>query len=168
MVKINSKSSISNKPKFLGYLALFSIGLFLIFFGINSIKNGYFTNPSTNSDNNTIDNNESNKSILYKEEHHLTFNEWKNIADIRAKEFYNCTKDLDMDFSRWYIYENCARAYNNNWVLFRNGLDYKANLTNEQTEELKDYWHKTRDDITEKVSKLMEDNDRRKRPNKYQ
>ena len=167
MAKINSKSSISNKPKFLGYLILFSIGLVLILFGVNYIKSGYFTQNSINSDNNAINNSESNESLMYKEEHLLTFNEWKKIADIRAKEFYECTKDLDMDISRWYIYENCARTYNNNWVLFRNGLDYKANLTFEQTEELKDYWHKTRDDITEKVSKLMEENDRRKRPNKY-
>jgi hypothetical protein len=111
--------------------------------------------------------NKNDKSLVYKEAHLLTFEEWKQIADIRAKEFYNCTKELDMDISRWYMYENCAREYNNNWVLFRDGLDYKANLTFEQTEELKDYWHKTRDDITEKVSKLMEENDRRKRPNKY-
>lgn len=106
------------------------------------------------------------ESILSKQENLLTIDEWKKIADYRAQEFYECTKDLDMDITKWYLFESCATSYNNNWVFFRDGLDERSNLNYDQRTMLKDYWHKTRDAMKEKVSNMMKENDKKLRPNR--
>jgi hypothetical protein len=157
MTQLSYRKKKDNTPQIIGAL------LFLILFFAYQFhfKDKWFgKNKGGNSDSGQVE------SILSKEEHMLTVDEWKKIADYRAEEFYECTKDLDMDITKWYLYESCATSYNNNWVRFRDGLDERANLNYDQREMLKDYWHKTRDAMTEKVSNLMKANDKKLRPNR--
>ncbi|MCG3165158.1 MAG: hypothetical protein POELPBGB_00920 [Bacteroidia bacterium] len=147
MAKVTVKPTKSSKFNII--LIVVVIAFFVIYIGIDKIKNG-----------------SGNGSILSKKEHLRTVDDWKKIADYRAQEFYECTKDLDMDISKWYLYESCATDYNNSWVRFRDGLDGRANLNFEQIESLKNYWDKTREEIEKKVSDVMDENERQKRPNR--
>lgn len=158
MANITSKSSIHNKPKFIGYLILFCIPFALIIFGINKLKS---------SSNSNEEKTEQNRTLFYKQEHLLTYNEWKNIADLRSKEYLECNKNLDNSAYGIYQQDYCARVYTNNWVLFRDGLDYKANLTDKQIDELREYWHKTRERAIDELKRIKIEEDKRKRPNRY-
>jgi len=160
MVKVKVKQDVSNKPKFNLIILGFALVMVFVNIGTDKISNMFhgFKGGTSNSS--------QMESILSKEEHKLTVDEWKKIADYRAQEFYECTKDLDMDITKFYLYESCATSYNNNWVRFRDGLDERANLNYDQCEILKDYWHKTGDVMTEKVSNLIKENDKKLRPNR--
>lgn len=160
MVKVKVKQDVSNKPKFILVILGFALVMVFVIFGTDKISNMFHSSNGARSNSSQME------SILSKEEHLLTVDEWKKIANYRAEEFYECTKDLDMDITKWYLYESCATSYNNDWVLYRDGLDERANLNYDQREMLKDYWHKTRDAMTEKVSNLMKENDRKLRPNR--
>lgn len=104
------------------------------------------------------------ESILTKQENLLTIDEWYKIADYRAKEFYECTKNLANDLESMVTYENCSRQYRNAWVTFQLGIDDKANLTDGQKEKVKMYWKNTEDGMLEKVTKLMDENEKKVRP----
>jgi len=160
MVKVKVKQDVSNKPKFILIILGFALVMVFVIFGTGKISNIFHGSKGGSSDTSQME------SILSKEEHKLTVDEWKKIADYRAQDFYECTKDLDMDITKWYLFESCATSYNNNWVFFRDGLDERANLNYDQREMLKDYWHKTRDAMTEKVGNLMKENDKKLRPNR--
>ena len=152
MVKVTTDNSSSSKFNKIGIIiGIVTFGLFIILKVSNKLN-------SSSSESGQV------QSILSKEEHMLTLEAWKSIADYRAQEFFECTKDLDNDSSKWYLYENCATSYRNDWVSYRDGLDYRANLNDEQREVAKDYWYKTQDEIIEKVSKLKNENDSRLRP----
>ena len=89
-------------------------------------------------------------SLLSKEENLLSYQEWEEISRIRANEFYECAKDLGMDISSMASFETCAIQYNNGWVKFSAGLDEKSNLNSEDISKLKDYWNKSRSEMTKK------------------
>ncbi len=163
MVKVKVKQNISNKPKFILVIIGFAIVLIFVLSGIDKIKNNFH---NSNSKGSSSSNSSQMESILSKQENLLSIEEWKKIADYRAQEFYECTKDLDMG-EKYYLYESCAIDYNNNWVSFRNGLEEEANLNYDQQQMLENYWQTTRDEITERVTKLMQENDKLKRPNHY-
>jgi DNA-directed RNA polymerase subunit F len=162
MIKVKVKQNVSNKPKFFLLIFAFAIIMAIITFGADKIS-GIFSNSKDISNNNSS----QIKSILSKEENLLTIEEWKKIADHRALEFSECSKDLANDLESLAVYENCYRHYNNAWVVFQLGLDEKSNLTYEQREQLKEYWKKTEDDMREKVIKLMEQKEKELRPNRY-
>lgn len=157
MTQLSYRKKKNNMPNIIGAIVFIILFLSYQF----HFKDKWFGNKKGSGSNS-----EHVESILSKEEHKLTVDEWKKIANYRAEEFYECTKDLDMDITKWYLYESCATTYNNHWVLFRDGLDERANLNYDQREMLKDYWHKTRDAMTEKVSNIMKENDRKLRPNR--
>jgi hypothetical protein len=140
--------------------------IFIFFFAFKyHFKEKWFGNKKSVSG--SEQNLEQAKSILSKQENLLSIEEWKKIADYRAQEYYECTKDLDMDLTKSYLWESCATDYSNSGVLFRDGLDERANLNYDQQKMLKDYWSKTSDAMINKVSKMMEENDRKLRPNQY-
>jgi hypothetical protein len=164
MVKVKVKQNISNKPKFILVIIGFAIVLIFVFSGLDKIKN-IFHNSNSNGSSNS--NSPQIESILSKQENLLSIEEWKKIADYRAQEFYECTKDLANDLESYAVYESCYRQFNNAWVLFQLGIDEKANLTYEQREQLKEYWNKTEDNMREKVIKQMDEKEKKLRPNKY-
>ena len=109
---------------------------------------------------------ESNPQAL-KDESNLSFQEWEAVSRKRANEFYECAKDVGMDNYSMVVFENCARQYNNALLEFNAGLTEKANLSTEDIQRLKDYWDKTRAEMTKKVGTLIRENDKKKRPNYY-
>ncbi len=159
MAKISTNNTSNKFSKLYWIIPML---IFIIYKGYNIYER---KNPSNQNSEQTDE--ILSDEILSKEEHLLTADEWKKIADYRAQEFYECTKNLAEDLESYAVYEYCAKSYNNNWVLFRMGLDEKANLNDNQIEMLKDYWHKTRDAMTEKVQKIRRENEKKLRPNKY-
>ncbi len=119
------------------------------------------------SERNQQGSNSSGESLLYKEEHKLTYEEWKKVAQIYANQYLNCNKDLTWDFSKVYISENCGIRYRNQYVRFREGLENRANLNWEQTRQLLKYWDELSDKTIELVKKRMDENDRKMHPNSY-
>ncbi|RXP64555.1 hypothetical protein EC396_00850 [Lutibacter sp. HS1-25] len=57
--------------------------------------------------------------------------------------------------------------FRNQYVKFREGLETRANLEYNQVRELLKYWDGIQERTTKKAIKAMEENDRKKRPNKY-
>jgi hypothetical protein len=153
MVKVSVKN---HKYKEAFYIVIIGIIIFTVIFKLDlfGLKKG-------RDDSNSI-----NKSILYKEEHLLTFDEWKKIADIYTSEYYECMKVLDMDYTKDYLSSACGNKYRNQYVKYRDGLDTRANLKYNQISELLDYWDKISDATRKRAIKAMEENDKRKRPNK--
>lgn len=164
MVKVKVKQNISNTPKFILLIIGFAMVLIFVFSSVDKIKNIFHNSNSGGSSNSSSSQIES---ILSKQENLLSIEEWKKIADYRAQEFYECTKDLANDLESYAVYESCYRQFNNAWVLFQLGIDEKANLTYEQREQLKEYWNKTEDNMREKVIKQMDEKEKKLRPNKY-
>jgi hypothetical protein len=162
MVKVKVKQDISNKPKFFLLIFAFAILMVIVFFGTDKVSSK-FSNAAGSSNNNST----QMETILSKQENLLTIDEWKKIANYRAQEFYECTKDLAKDLESIVVYGNCIRQYNNDRILFHLGVDEKSNLNNEQREQLKEYWNKTDDDMKEKVLRIMEENEKKLRPNRY-
>jgi hypothetical protein len=159
MVKITSNHTSSTKSnKIAVIVGIFIFGIFIFFYMNN------FLNKKNSSSNSGISTNIEN--ILSKDYNLIAFNEWKQIADYRAQEYYECMKNSDL--SDIYTNESCSINYNNNWVDFRDGLEEKANLSYDQQKVLEDYWHKTRDKMTEKIIALMNKNDKKKRPKYYE
>jgi TonB family protein len=150
MAKISTKKEGNNKLYW-----IIPIILFMTYKGYQIYKKKDGSSSAQNVEN-----------LLSKEEHLLTVAEWKKIADYRAEEFYELNKNLSKDDKSYAIIYQNNSDYNNNWVRYRDGLDERANLNYEQREMLKDYWHKKREEITEKVKKIMEENDRKLRPNR--
>jgi hypothetical protein len=161
MVKIKVKQSTS--PKFFIVIIGLLIIAIPIIIGINEIK---MSGGDNNSSESSIPNYSRVQIIFSKDDNLRTFEEWKQIADYRAEEYYECMKNSDL--SDTYTNESCSITYNNNWVEFRDGLEEKANLSYDQQKVLKDYWHKTRDMMTEKIKALFKRNDKNKRPNYYE
>ena len=157
MTQLSYRKKRNNKPQIIGVL------LFLILFFTYQFhfKEKWFGDKNSSIDSKQIE------SILSKQENILTLDEWEKIADYRAQEYYECTKDLNLDITKSYIFEGCAVNYRNSWVNFRDGLENRANLNIDQITKLKDYWDKTSDEITKKITKTMEENDKKLRPNKY-
>jgi hypothetical protein len=164
MVKVKVKQNVSNQPKFLLVIIFFSILLISVIFGTDKTSSIFNKQDS-------IENSPQiplqTESLLSKEENLLTFNEWKKIADYRSQEFFECTKNLAKDLESFAVYESCHRQYNNAWVIFRLGVEEKANLNYEQREQLLEYWKNTRDNMKGKITKQMEINEKKLRPNKY-
>ena len=52
-----------------------------------------------------------------------------------------------------YATEAFITSYNNDWVNYRNSLDDYSNLSSDQCELLKDFYQKTRDEMSERVKK---------------
>ncbi|WP_395051158.1 hypothetical protein [Flavobacterium sp.] len=158
MVKITSNDSSSPKTNKIAIIVgILVLGAF-VFLKMNNLLN-------KNSTSDISESSSSIESILSKDYNLRTFEEWKQIADYRAQEYYECMKDSNL--SNTYKNESCSISYNNNWVDFRDSLEEKANLSYEQQQALEDYWHKTRGAVTEKVIALMEENDKKKRPEYY-
>lgn len=162
MVKVKVKQNVSNKPKYFLLIFGFAIIMMIFTFGTDKISE-VFRNLNGSSNNNSS----QIESILSKQENLLTIDEWKKIADYRAQEFYECTKDLAKDLESYAVFENCSRQYNNAWVVFQLGVDEKSNLSYEQRDQLKEYWKKSENDMREKVIKLAEEKEKKLRPNRY-
>ena len=103
MVKVKVKQNISNTTKFILLIIVFAMKLIFVFSKVDKIKNIFHNSNSGGSSNS---NSSQIESILSKQENLLSIEEWKKIADYRAQEFYECTKDLDMDITKWYLYKD--------------------------------------------------------------
>jgi hypothetical protein len=160
MVKVKVQQHVSNKPKFILLILGFALLMVIVLFGTDKISNIFHSFKGGSSNSSRME------SILSKEEHLLTVDEWKKIAEYRAQEFYDCAKNLANDLESSYVYENCYRDYNNAQVLFQLGVDEKANLNSEQREQVKNHWNKTEDEIRDKVIKAMRENEKKLRPNR--
>jgi hypothetical protein len=161
MVKVNVKQDVSIRPKFILIVLGFALVMAFVIFGADKISNIFQGTKGDSSNTSQME------SILSKEENKLTIDEWKKIADYRAQEFFDCTKYLANDLESAVAYGSCYREYNNARVLFQLGVDEKANLNFEQQKQVKTYWSQTEDEMREKVIKLMGENEKKLRPNKY-
>jgi hypothetical protein len=160
MAKVKVKESKS--PKYFTITIVVAIVFGVIIVGGNKMK---IMGENTDSSESSGSNSEQIERIFSKDYNLRTFEEWKQIADYRAQEYYECMKHSNL--SDTYTNESCSISYNNNWVDFRDSLEEKSNLSYDQQQALEDFWHKTRDAMTEKVIVLMEENDKKKRPNFY-
>ena len=168
MVKVKVKQNISNKPKFIVLIIGFSIVLLVVFSGIEGIKN-ILNNSKTNLESIKTDNplNDKYEEVTSKGDYNkLSFEDWKVIARHDAQKYYENMQNLT--YADMYATEAFSTSYNNDWVTFRNSLDDYANLSSDKCELLKDFYQKTRDEMSERVKKKLEDNDKKLRPNKYE
>lgn len=161
MVKVRVKQDVSSKSKYIQLILVFILLMAFLIFKKDTIEKLFYGSKASLIDDSKIE------SILSKDEHLLSIDEWKMIAQYRAEQFYECAKGLSLDIESLSLYQSCAITYNNNWVSFQMGLDYKANLNYDQRRMLKEYWHKMRDEVTNKVKKSNEENEKQLRPNRY-
>ena len=168
MVKVKVKQNVSNKPKFIILIISFSLVFLVVISGFDKIKN-IFNDSKTNSEAIITDNplNEKYEEVLSKGGYDkMSFEDWKVIARHDAQKYYENMQNLT--YADMYATEAFITSYNNDWVTFRNSLDDYANLSSDQCELLKDFYQKTRDEMSERVKKKLEDNDKKLRPNKYE
>jgi hypothetical protein len=151
-----------NSPMKYVFLITIIIGILIIGYKNTSVNKS--SSNFENSDSNGL--NEKYEDVTSKGGYDkLSFEDWKVIANHDAQKYYENMQNLT--YADMYATEAFITSYNNDWVTFRNSLDDYANLSSDQCELLKDFYQKTRDEMSERVKKKLEDNDKKLRPNKY-
>lgn len=154
-VKVKQDSTIK-------YVFIITLTIGILIIGFKEASKSSFT--SINNDSNSL--NEKYEEVTSKGGYDkLSFEDWKIIAQHDAQKYYENMQNLT--FADMYATEAFITSYNNDWVTYRNSLDNYSNLSSDQCELLKDFYQKTRDEMSERVKKRLEDNDKKLRPNKY-
>jgi hypothetical protein len=157
MAKVKVKQSSPFKNIF-----IIAISVVILYLGFIAIKP--FVNSSSSDSNSQ---NKKYEEVLSKGGYNkLSYEDWKIIAIHDAQKYYDGLQNSTL--ADTYNTQAFSISYNNDWVTFRNALDDYANLNSDQVESLKEFYQKTRDEISERVKKKLEDNDKKLRPNKYE
>lgn len=170
------KAKSSNRSKILG-VVLFSIFFFAYqfhfkekWFGVNNSSNSENKNTTQNVGKEPYQSNEqydlhyNNYSSLNL--HSWSYQDWKNHVDIKCKAFLDCFEYKLKNDAPKITLQECSGVHGNEWVLFRDALDEKSNLTSSQIEQLKDYWDSETEKVLEKEDELETKFDNLYRPNK--
>lgn len=131
--------------------------LLFLFFGLTAFIGGtYFA--TFQRDKNIA----SKPHQLYKD---LTFDEWKAIVNNAMNDYKDCTKNMDK--GSYQFQSICIQSVSHEEDDFNNDLDTKANLSQDQIQQLKDYWVSQWTETRNSVNAQIEENDRKNYPNKY-
>jgi hypothetical protein len=96
-----------------------------------------------------------------------TYDDWKNIADGYYKELEECSDELINEDGWRQVGDVCVAQHRNNWVRYSDNLDELSNLTFEERESLKTYWHNRFDLTIAKIKAKIDERERNERPNRY-
>jgi hypothetical protein len=151
-----SKSEKSNNSS----LLIATILCVAVFFGFKFIISDSKNNesPKTSNDNSTIN------TIVSKEDHLKTYDDWKKIADYKTEELYTCAKELINDDKWMQVGDICSAEHGNKRVLFRDGIEERSNLNYEDRQSLLKYWDEKFDITIKKIQQLIDENEMKKRP----